>query len=257
MKSRADNKADPALEAAIIGGRRLISVFAHPLAGLFDFTPDLYYFVKDRHGRFVDANLPFIEMFGAHRLEDIVGKTDLDFSPRELADHFMRDDRAVMRTGKAITNRVELVPDSRGNINWNVTSKVPLYDERGVIAGIAGLTRGMSKATISLKRHGAMTAVMEYMAAHYHESVTVRDMASTAHMSVSQFERRFKALFHMTPMHYLVKYRINRACGMLTGGTAKITEIATQCGFYDHSHFTRQFIKTIGISPREYRRQYI
>lgn len=234
---------------------RGISIFSHPLAQLFEYMPDVYYFVKNRRSEFVDANPPFVEMLGAHRLEDIKGKTDYDFSPRELAHHFVSDDRAVMETGKPIANRVELVPSSDGSINWHITSKVPLYDENGKVVGMAGFTRDLNKAGVSLNRYGAMAVVMNHIAAHSHEPITVQDLASLVHLSVSQFERKFRSLFHVTPVQYLIKHRINRACRMLVEGGTKITEIAAACGFYDHSHFIRQFTKALGTSPHEYRKQ--
>lgn len=232
------------------------SEFRHPAARLFEFLPDVSYFVKDVKGRFMDANPGFVEMLGAHHLEDILGKTDHDFSPRELADHFVKDDREVIRTGRAIVNRVELVPNSDGSISWHVTSKVPLHNARGEVIGVAGFTRDLTKASVSLKRYRAMSGVMEYIEAHYAEPVTVGALAAVVHLSVSQFERKFRQSFQVTPIQYLLRVRINKACRMLTGSDAKITEIAAQCGFYDHSHFIRRFTRTIGIPPREYRKQH-
>jgi PAS domain S-box-containing protein len=235
---------------------RLFPVPRHPAATLFEFLPDVHYFVKNKRSEFIDANQGFVEMMGVHRLDEILGKTDHDFSPRELADHFVRDDRKVMETGKPITNVVELVPDSDGSINWHVTTKVPVHDEHGRISGIAGFTRDLKKASVSLKRYGSMTSVVDYVFAHYADPITVSDLAGLVHLSVSQFERRFKALFHMTPMQYLVKHRINKACQILTSTDTKITEIAASCGFYDHSHFIRLFTKTIGTSPHDFRKQH-
>lgn len=234
----------------------LDSGLSHPLSGLFDFLPDVYFFVKNRQSQFVNANLGFVEMLGAHSLQDIIGRTDHDFSPAELADHFVRDDRTVMRTGKSIANRMELVPNSDGSISWHLTSKVPIRDAKGTVIGLAGITRDLSKASISLNRYGAMSAVMEHIERRYHEPVTVEELAELVHLSVSQFERRFKNLFQVTPMKYLVRYRISRACQLLVNGNTKITGIAAETGFYDHSHFIRQFTNAVGISPSEYRRRH-
>ena len=228
----------------------------HPLAELFDFLPDVYFFVKNRQGQFIHANIDFVEMLGMHALAEIVGKTDYDFSPRELADPFVRDDRNVMSTGKAIANRMELVPNADGSISWHLTSKVPIRDARGTIIGLAGITRDLSKARISLNRYGAMSAVMGHIEKRYHEAITVEELAELVHLSVSQFERRFKALFHLTPMQYVMRFRISQACQILVRGNTKITEVAAQSGFYDHSHFIRQFSKAVGISPSEYRRRH-
>ena len=56
---------------------------------------------KDLQGRFTFANQQFCKILG-RPLEEIVGKTDFDFFPRELAEKYQRDDRRVMQTGQAL-----------------------------------------------------------------------------------------------------------------------------------------------------------
>jgi len=228
----------------------------HSAMKLFEFLPDVCFFVKNLRSEFVHANPPFVEMLGARRLEDILGKTDYDFSPRELAHHFVRDDRQVMRSGKPMASRVELVPNADRSISWHVTTKVPLWNERGDVIGLAGYTRDLTRATVTAGRYRDMAVVIEHLDRHFPESITVRQLASLAHLSVSQFERRFKALFQVTPMRYLIRLRLNKACQMLATSSTKITEVAVQCGFYDHSHFIRQFTATFGLSPSEHRKQH-
>ena len=72
-------------------------------------------------------------------------------------------------------------------------------------------------------------------------------------MSVRQFERKFKATFHTTPRAYVIKMRIHAACERLRGGNEPITNIALECGFYDHSSFTRHFRKHMGTTPYKFR----
>lgn len=223
---------------------------------LFEFLPDVFFFVKNMRSEFVYANAGFVEMLGARRMEDIAGKTDRDFSPRELADHFVRDDRQVMRSGQPMVSRVELVPHADRGIGWHVTTKVPVRDGRGRVIGVAGFTRDLTRSTVTAGRYREMALVMEYMDRHYPESITARELAALAHLSLSQFERRFRALFQVTPMKYLIRLRLNKACQMLAGTSTKITEIALQCGFYDHSHFIRQFSAMFGMPPSAFRRQH-
>jgi AraC-like DNA-binding protein len=232
------------------------SPLIHSAIKLFEFLPDVCFFVKNMKSEFVYANPAFVAMLGARRLAGILGKTDYDFSPRELANHFVRDDRQVMRSGKPMASRVELVPNADRSISWHVTTKVPIRDGRGEVIGLAGFTRDMTRATVTAGRYREMAVVMEYLDRHFPEPVTVRQLASLAHLSLSQFERRFKALFQVTPMQYLIRLRLNKACHMLVTTSAKITVIAVQCGFYDHSHFVRQFTATFGIVPSTYRRQH-
>ena len=233
--------------------RRSRSPLTHPLANLFEFMPDAYFFVKDEKSCFVDATQSFVEMLGARHLSEIVGKSDFDFSPRELAKKFVDDDLAVMRTRTPISNRVEMVPNADGSISWHITSKVPLYDAKGKVKGLAGITQDLRKSASVVNRYGALTEVLEFIDQNFGEPIKIGNLAAIVHLSISQFERRFKSLFQTTPLQYLTRVRINKACLFLTTSDAKITEVASRCGFYDHSHFIRQFSKIIGMTPNTYR----
>ncbi len=228
----------------------------HPALQIFDHLPDLSFFVKNNRSEFIHANAAFVEMIGAKSLAEILGKTDHDFSPEELADRFVRDDRQVMRSGKPITSRVELVPNSDGSISWHMTTKIPLRDGRGNITGLAGITRDLNRTATTAVRYKSMAGVIRHLETHYPEPLSVGAMAELAHLSLSQFERRFKTLFQVTPLQYLIRLRLNKASHLLSTTAEKITNIAAQCGFYDHSHFIRQFSKIFGISPSTYRHQH-
>ncbi len=71
-------------------------------------------------------------------------------------------------------------------------------------------------------------------------------------MSVAQVERCFFRVFHLTPRQMLLKTRLD-AASQLLAGDLNITDIATRCGYTDHSAFTRQFKPTVGITPTQYR----
>lgn len=228
----------------------------HEAMKLFAYLPDVSFFVKNRKSEFVYANPSFVAMLGARRLEELLGKTDFDFSPRELAQHFVQDDRQVMRRGKPMASRVELVPNADRSIGWHVTTKVPIRDATGAVIGLAGFTRDLSRATVTAGRYQEMAVVMEHMDQHFREAISVPQLAALVHLSVSQFERRFRSLFQVTPLQYLIRLRLNKACQMLATGATKITEVALQCGFYDHSHFIRQFTAAFGLSPSAYRKQH-
>lgn len=77
------------------------------------------------------------------------------------------------------------------------------------------------------------------------------------HLSVSQFERRFRKVFQTSPLKHIMRVRIRAASVRLTTTNDTIAAIALDCGFYDHSHFTRNFRKVMGTSPKDYRQQYM
>lgn len=220
---------------------------------LFNYLPDAYFFVKDRQGRFMMANEIFVRQCGVRREEDIVGRNDYDFFPRERAENYVRDDRYVMGSGQPILNRVELAPERDNSINWFVTTKVPVLSSDGEIIGLAGIARDIRQAGLALRPYTEMRAALEYIRDHYAEPIHIRDLAAQVHLSVSQFERRFRRVFQITPFRHILQVRIRAACTLLTTTNDTIAAIALDCGFYDHAHFTRQFKKVMGVPPRKYR----
>ncbi|HIK90856.1 MAG TPA: helix-turn-helix domain-containing protein, partial [Planctomycetes bacterium] len=62
--------------------------------------------------------------------------------------------------------------------------------------------------------------------------------------------------FGITPNHYIREVRIGVARHLLESDQLSMAQVASQCGFYDQSHFSRQFKKSTGLSPLQYRRRY-
>jgi AraC-like DNA-binding protein len=75
-------------------------------------------------------------------------------------------------------------------------------------------------------------------------------------MSLRAFERQFLASFHLTPQKYLRKLRLRIACRALIYTDESLSEVALSCGFADQSHFTREFRRQFGRTPRDYREHY-
>jgi len=92
---------------------------------------------KDLQGRFTFANQQFCRMLG-RTLEEIIGKTDFDFFPRELAEKYQRDDRRVIQSGKPHETVEENQPPGRDKIYVQVV-KTPLYEADGTIIGLQGI----------------------------------------------------------------------------------------------------------------------
>ena len=91
------------------------------------------------------------------------------------------------------------------------------------------------------------------MEAHYAETVRMRSLADLAGLSLSQLERQFHRVFHLTPQQWLTRLRIDAAMNLLQGDDS-IAAIGQACGFSDQSAFSRQFKASVGATPRDYRR---
>jgi PAS domain S-box-containing protein len=114
------------------------------LRTMIDNLPDSVY-AKDAHSRFLLANATVARMMGAATPDDLLGKTDFDFYPQELASEFRADEEVVVRTGQPAANIEEPVLDPQGNTHWLLTTKVPLRDGQGNVIGLVGIGRDISE----------------------------------------------------------------------------------------------------------------
>jgi PAS domain S-box-containing protein len=92
---------------------------------------------KDRHSRFTFANQAFCAAL--HRpLAEVLGKTDFDFYPGELAHKYVQDDRRVLETGEVLED-VEEHCDPGGTTTYVQMLKAPLRDAHGQVVGVQGI----------------------------------------------------------------------------------------------------------------------
>jgi len=110
--------------------------------------PDLVY-VKDRESRFVIANPALAEFMGAKSPEGLIGKTDFDFYPEEMASQLFNDEQEIVKTGEPIIQQEEHIYNLSGVEKWFSTSKVLLRDNNGNIIGIVGVGRDISDKKIA------------------------------------------------------------------------------------------------------------
>jgi signal transduction histidine kinase len=125
------------------------------LASLLENIPLSVYF-KDCDSRHVEVSdempsttaNPYIEGPDGtryHTPEDVVGLTDFDLYPAELAESATADDRRVIESEEPVVDQVEHTHGSALDGTYVATSKAPWYDERGDVVGIVGVTRDISE----------------------------------------------------------------------------------------------------------------
>lgn len=116
------------------------------LKTLIDHLPD-YIFVKDVNCRFILVNN--VSEISAHpdsRRDRLIGKTDFDLFPKELAQKYYADDQQVIKSGKAVMNQEEPALDLvTGMKRWRMTSKIPFHDAQGHVAGLVGISRDITE----------------------------------------------------------------------------------------------------------------
>lgn len=95
--------------------------------------------------------------------------------------------------------------------------------------------------------------MLSFIHQNYSSPITLREIADTAHLSISECTRSFKKTIHMTPYEYLIKYRIKKSCELLVSSEDTITEIAHKVGFNHVNHFIQSFKKDQGKTPKSFR----
>jgi len=224
------------------------------LQSLFEYIPGVYFVVKNLEGKVVMANQVAAAACGVRSPDELIGKNDYDLFTKEQADSYVEDDKKVFSTGVPIVDKTELAPDPKHAIHWYVTTKIPLYSHDDNIIGLACIGRNSYHANEILRPFSEMNKVLAYVRANYQKTIRVEDLAKLINLSTSQFQRKFKQVFLITPAQHITNVRIRSACHLLQDTNQTIASIAQEIGYYDHSHFIRSFEKTMSMTPIEYRR---
>jgi len=114
------------------------------LRALLDNIPDRIYF-KDVQSRFIRCSGSMVKRLGAKEVKDVVGKTDFDFHPHEMAQEFFEDEQRIILTGQPLINKLERQVDVAGNDIWATVTKVPIYSQNGAVTGIIGISRDVTQ----------------------------------------------------------------------------------------------------------------
>ena len=95
---------------------------------------------------------------------------------------------------------------------------------------------------------------VEYMENHLTDEITLADIARNVHLSAFHFQRAFSLLTDMSPAEYLRKRRLSQAGADLTGGEAKVIDVAMKYGYDSPESFTKAFTRFHGVSPMQVRK---
>ncbi len=113
------------------------------LKTVIDNIPDAIY-AKDSEARKILVNKADLKNIGLPE-EAVIGKSDLDLFPPDVAGKFLEIDNAVIQKGQAIINHEELLVNQSGETKWLLTSKIPLRDIQGKIIGLVGIGRDITE----------------------------------------------------------------------------------------------------------------
>jgi AraC-like DNA-binding protein len=245
--ARTSDERDPAAALAALLGRPF------PGIELFDRIADTVFFIKDHEARYVAVNETLARrcrLAGSHAL---IGRKASEVFAAPLGERFEAQDLKVVAEGLSIRGRMELHLYPDGSEGWCLTWKEPLIDAAGVIRGLAGISRDAPALSESAPVSAALSGTLAYIDEHLSQPLRVPDLAARAGLSPFQFDQRIRALFGLSAGQYLSRLRIDRACDRLKHNSAPLSELALECGYADQAAFTRQFHKSVGLTPGAYR----
>lgn len=115
------------------------------------------------------------------------------------------------------------------------------------------LNETLQKEISEGNHNDAVLNCVNYIHTHYREEITLPFLTGMCGVSAAQLSKKFKIAYHMSPIQYLIRYRIDMACALLLRSNEKVEDIAVKVGFHDPNYFTRMFKQLMGMTPREYR----
>ena len=224
------------------------------LLGLFETLSNVIFCAKDRDGRYVAANAAFVRRTGKASKRDVIGSVSSDHFIAELAARYDDQDRAVLASGKALRDELELIRRTNGELGWYLTTKLPVFDDSRLEAvGVVSVSRDLltpSKSNIAIE---GLQSVVGHVRSNLAEPLKVAELAEVAACTTVQLNRRMRRVFGVTTAQYVLRVRVEAASDMLVNTDDSIAAVATACGFYDQPSFTHRFARLTNTTPAQFR----
>jgi len=230
-------------------------VDARLLEELFDQMHDTAFFIKDVQGRYVVVNDSLVERHGMQAKSQVIGRRPCDICPGDFGRIPAEQDAQVLRSGRPIIDRLELQWRAPRKPVWCLTTKLLMRDSRGTITGIIGISKDVQTPLPTKEIPTEIAVALHRLETGYHGRISPSELARLAGIPAARFARIIKRVFGISPMQLISKTRIAAATRLLRDSDESVAVIAVQCGFTDHSAFTRAFRAVTGITPSEFRNQ--
>ena len=99
--------------------------------------------------------------------------------------------------------------------------------------------------------------IKEFVEANIDGDLTLEELAESVNLSVAHFSEMFHKSTGHTPHQFVLRQRVERAKEILRTADARVLDVAVACGFKTQQHFARVFRQLSGISPTEYRQEFL
>jgi AraC-like DNA-binding protein len=109
----------------------------------------------------------------------------------------------------------------------------------------------------NISEMGRLETIYTYVMEHFRENITLEQMASLSHLSVTSFCRYFKRMTNKSFFEFLIEVRISNVCKALRENRMPLEIISSECGFQNTSNFYRHFKKVTGMTPFVYQKRAV
>lgn len=160
---------------------------------------------------------------------------------------------------------VEWFEDRQPNLKSMINSSSPFAipsDERGALS-ITEWQKELTEGLIELSNHllthqhqdkNVIYEIAKYIQNHYHQDITLQEIANHFYLSREYISRKFKQEFKVNLSDYLSDIRVEKAKLLLLNPHLRIAQVAGMVGYDDEKYFSKVFKKMVGLSPNEYRK---
>lgn len=246
-------KVTPAFPG-LLSKQGVLLIDARLIEQVADLMHDTAFFIKDVSGRYLVVNQSLVERHGLKEKSQMLGRRPCDVCPGDYGRIPTEQDEQVLRTGQPIVERLELFWRRPNVPVWGLTSKLPIRDASNQVMGLIGISKDLAAPVSREDVSPEVARVLRYLETAYDDPVSPSSLARKAGMTAARFARVIKRIHGISPMQLITKTRITVGCRLLRETEATISQIALDCGFSDHSAFTRAFRSVTSYSPTDYRR---
>lgn len=222
------------------------------LEQVFDRLPDVMFFVKDSQARYVMVNQAIVDQAGMRSKQQVIGLTADELFPG-TGHNTLAQDMSVINDGKKIVDLLRLYFSADGRKQWCLSSKFQFKDPETGQFGLVGISRILPRPDEKKSSYKRLMDFIRILETDSDQKLLISEVAQSVNLSVDTLERLTKEIFQLTPKQMLIRIRIDKACRLLEESQASITDIAGDCGYADHSAFSRQFKAATHFTPQQYR----
>lgn len=203
-------------EERLTAERNLLNTF-------MDSLPDNMY-IKDRQGRILIANQTSAQHLGT-TVDELIGKTDFDFFPADLASQYFADEQLLLEKGQALINHeVQVFDQETGTEKWLWITKVPFRDSQGQVVGLVGLNRDITQLKQTEQAFRESQQLLQSLIDNSEAIIFVKDLQGR-HLLVN---KQFETLFHFDRENVIGKTDYDifplEVAEMLRGNDRKLIE---------------------------------